>query len=217
MPAFQLNGTFTLGESICQVLRVTGDHPDAVSEAAAPATVFLPVLFEASDRICAWGFLPSPNAPRGARHFGHRLLRQPEGVSGEHLAYSCRSCLEGTVWHHRRRYVLRWQVFWNKEHRQFTMSVKLKLRCSCAVDVLRNQTYYLGSMSMLVFFQLMQKYGLWGCQCFAAILSRAYKHYISSTSQPGETGASTGTKPATALCPECHRDWWGISWSLMPL
>ena len=40
MPAFQLNGTFRVGENICRVLRVTGDHPDAVSEAAAPATVF---------------------------------------------------------------------------------------------------------------------------------------------------------------------------------
>ena len=55
MPEFQLNGTFRVGENICRVLRVTGDHPDAVSEAAAPATVFFPVLFEASDRICAAG------------------------------------------------------------------------------------------------------------------------------------------------------------------
>ena len=53
---------------------------------------FLPVLFEASDRICAAGGDPSPKC---AAYFGHRLLRQPEGVSGEHLAYSCRSCFEG--------------------------------------------------------------------------------------------------------------------------
>ena len=98
------------------------------------------------------------------------------------------------------------------------MSVKLKLRCSCAVDVLRNQTYYLGSMSMLVFFQLMQKYGLWGCQCFAAIFfapKNTTFHQLRSQER-------LAPPPGRSLLLPCVRNaigmgWWGISWSLMPL
>ena len=115
MPTFQLNGTFRVGENICRVLRVTGDHPDAVSEAAAPSTVFLPVLFEASDRICAAGgevffhlqmfahlvYLVSVEILlAGMRRVERDILvivyyASQKVFLGEHLAYSCRSCLEG--------------------------------------------------------------------------------------------------------------------------